>query len=142
MDLEKETNEPERIMSEEMLMFLINTSEHVKRPKDMLMFIGEYFKEHIKLCAKVKTSIEKNDSKGDKDLSRYYITYDLLNLLGTACKQFIMKPRQELRIAIALSRNPNFAPNPNPDKLSEEEQDEEREKKVQFEQIKRSIIDA
>ena len=35
-------------MPEENLMFLINTSEHLKRPKDMLMFLGEYFKEHIK----------------------------------------------------------------------------------------------
>lgn len=32
------------IDEEEELIFLINLSEHVKRPKDMLMFLGEYFK--------------------------------------------------------------------------------------------------
>ena len=33
--------------TEEDLVFMINTSEQVKRPIDMLMFLGEYFKEVI-----------------------------------------------------------------------------------------------
>jgi hypothetical protein len=33
--------------SEEDLVFMINTSEQVNRPIDMLMFLGEYFKEVI-----------------------------------------------------------------------------------------------
>ena len=28
-------------------MFMINSAEHINRPTDMLMFIGEYFKEVI-----------------------------------------------------------------------------------------------
>jgi|TARA_B110001469_G_C9478590_1_gene240046 hypothetical protein len=28
-------------------MFLINTAEHINRPTDMLMLLGEYFKEII-----------------------------------------------------------------------------------------------
>ena len=34
-------------LSEDELIFMINVSEHVKRPVDMLMFLGEYFKEVI-----------------------------------------------------------------------------------------------
>jgi len=34
-------------LDQEELMFMINTSEHVKRPQDMLIFLGEYFKTHI-----------------------------------------------------------------------------------------------
>lgn len=37
-------------MSEEELVFMINMSEQAKRPKDMLMFLGEYFKEAISTC--------------------------------------------------------------------------------------------
>jgi hypothetical protein len=29
-------------------MFLINTAEHINRPTDMLMLLGEYFKVTIK----------------------------------------------------------------------------------------------
>jgi hypothetical protein len=45
------------LMNEEELIFMINTSEHLKRPSDMLMFLGEYFKEHIKKTEKIKNSI-------------------------------------------------------------------------------------
>ena len=34
-------------LSEDELIFMINTSEHLKRPVDMLMFLGEYFKANI-----------------------------------------------------------------------------------------------
>ena len=35
----------ELLDEEDELIFLINLSEHIKRPKDMLMFLGEYFKK-------------------------------------------------------------------------------------------------
>lgn len=38
-----------------------------------------------------------------------------MNQLGTACKKFIEKPRQELRISIALSRKPVFSKDPSPE---------------------------
>ena len=39
---------------EENYLFMINVSEHVKRSSDMLMFLGEYFKELIKKQELVK----------------------------------------------------------------------------------------
>ena len=33
-----------------------------------------------------------------------------MNSLGTACKEFVEKDRQELRIAIALSRTVSYQP--------------------------------
>jgi hypothetical protein len=37
---------------------MINTSEQVKRPIDMLMFLGEYFKEVIDQTKKIHSNIE------------------------------------------------------------------------------------
>ena len=34
-------------LSDSDLIFMINTAQHVKRPIDMLMFLGEYFKNMI-----------------------------------------------------------------------------------------------
>ena len=81
---------------------MINTSEHLKRPKDMLMFLGEYFKQHIQKCNKIinsnqqtKSVNEDEDQIGEKptELKDFYITYEILNQLATACKLFIEKPR-------------------------------------------------
>jgi len=38
-------------------MFLINTAEHINRPVDMLMLIGEYFKEVIIQTTKISENI-------------------------------------------------------------------------------------
>lgn len=97
-------------MEQEDIMFMINTSEHVKRPQDMLMFIGEYFKTHIQSCAKILNAASNKDNKepAKLHLDSWYITNEILNSLGTACKLFIENPRQELRISIALSRKPVF----------------------------------
>ena len=97
-------------LSEEDMIFMINTSEHVNRPQDMLMFLGEYFKTHLYKMKQASDNILKTDQtvKGPKELSSYYITHDILNSLSTARKQFIENPRQELRISIALSRKPVF----------------------------------
>lgn len=40
-------------LQEEDIIFMINVSEHVNRPHDMLMFLGEFFKEHIRRCEKI-----------------------------------------------------------------------------------------
>lgn len=32
----------------------------------------------------------------------FFLTYEIMNYLGAACKMFLEKPRQELRISIAL----------------------------------------
>jgi hypothetical protein len=98
-------------MLEEDLLFMVNVSEQVKRPQDMLMFLGEYFKEVIIRTEQIKNALKEADNKkgsGAKVQSDYYITYDVMNSLGTACKMFIENPRQELRISIALARNPYF----------------------------------
>jgi len=91
---------------EEELKFMIDVAEHVNRPSDMLMFLGEYFKENIKLQDSVKKSYSGNNAK--KDFDKYYISSDILNSLGTACKKFIENHRQQLRISIAISRKPIF----------------------------------
>ena len=40
------SNSRNRLLEED-LLFMVNVSEQVKRPQDMLMFLGEYFKEVI-----------------------------------------------------------------------------------------------
>ena len=85
---------------------MINVSEHVKRPEDMLMFLGEYFKVVILRTENVAENI-KSDT-GLQTQVDFFLTYEILNQLGTACKMFIENPRQELRISIALSRSPSF----------------------------------
>lgn len=50
------------IDEEEELIFLINLSEHVKRPLDMLMFLGEYFKQTV---SETKY-IQKNTMEGNE----------------------------------------------------------------------------
>ena len=90
---------------------MVNVSEQVKRPQDMLMFLGEYFKEVIYRTQKISDAIKEGDSKKGnsvKQQSDFYITYEIMNSLGTACKMFLENPRQELRISIALARNPYF----------------------------------
>ena len=77
----------------------------------MLMFLGEYFKEVIYLTDSVENNIEKNAPNTRKEQDEYYITKDIINSLGTACKSYIEAPRQQLRISIALARNPSFENN-------------------------------
>lgn len=38
---------------------MINTAEHINRPTDMLMLIGEYFKEVIIQTEKINNNIQK-----------------------------------------------------------------------------------
>ena len=55
-------NSKDQIDEEDELVFLINLSEHVKRPRDMLMFLGEYFKKTV-----YETKyVAKNNAEGEQ----------------------------------------------------------------------------
>ena len=96
-------------MSDEAIMFMVNTAEQVQRPEDMLMFLGEYFKMLIKRTNDISKNISNERGEvGKNHQTDYFLTYEVLSSLGTACKMYIDPPRQELRIAIALARNPLF----------------------------------
>lgn len=74
----------------------------------MLMFLGEYFKALIHMTGKINDNLKDKKANGRQALDQFYLTNDILNQLGTACKLYIEKLRQELRISIALIRNPSF----------------------------------
>lgn len=96
-------------LTDEQILFMVNTAEQVGRPKDMLMFLGEYFKCLIDQTTKIEAIIQQNQQGyANKVQQDFFITHDVLNSLGSACKMYIDPPRQELRIAIALARNPLF----------------------------------
>ena len=51
-------------MEDEQLLFLIHLSEKTKRPEDMLMFLGEYFKYNVKECDEITENVQdKDDTK-------------------------------------------------------------------------------
>ena len=95
-------------LSEDDIIFMINVSEQVKRSSDMLMFLGEFFKMTIYRTEKINDAIQKDKQNVSKQQSDFFITNEILNYLGTAAKMFVETPRQELRISIALARNPTF----------------------------------
>lgn len=45
-------------MGSDEFMFLINTAEHIDRPVDMLMLLGEYFKVTIKETNSIQNNID------------------------------------------------------------------------------------
>ena len=92
-------------LSDSDLIFMINTAQHVKRPVDMLMFLGEYFKNMIKTTGQIEAELEAGTTSVQDD---YFLTNEILNSLAVAIKMYIDDPRQELRISIALARNPLF----------------------------------
>lgn len=53
---------------------MINVSEHVDKPNDMLMFLGEYFKEHINRSNDVMNNIKEAKENAKKELDSYYIS--------------------------------------------------------------------
>ena len=59
-------NDEDYEVKDDDVMFLINLAEHVKRPKDMLMFIGEYFKQMISITEKVNENITENSENSIK----------------------------------------------------------------------------
>ena len=50
----------ELIDEEEELIMLINLSEHINKPKDMLMFLGEYFKQTVTETYRIWNNNEEN----------------------------------------------------------------------------------
>lgn len=102
-------NKKEIYEDEEQLKFLINMSEHVGRPEDMLMFLGEYFKQNlIQTLSIEKQNLAKSEGSTMQKLDKFFMSSDIMNFFGTACKMYIENLRQELRISIALWRNPTF----------------------------------
>ena len=102
----------EQIDEEDEIIFLINVAEHVKRPKDMFMFLGEYFKFNIIETTTIhNNNLNEAGRGGKRKQDNFFITSDILNYLGTASKLYIEQLRQELRISIALFRNPTFHDN-------------------------------
>lgn len=79
-------------MSDLNIMYMINVSEQVGRPKDMLMFLGEYFKVVIMKTDNI--NIANRDMKnGPKHQEDFFLTHEIMNSLGTACKMYIERPR-------------------------------------------------
>lgn len=76
----------------------------------MLMFLGEYFKQSVSETLYVNSNNSGNDAsnRGKKKQDKFFVTTDIINYLGTACKMYIEDLRQELRVSIALFRNPTF----------------------------------
>ena len=50
-------NKKLKSMNDEDLIFMINLSEQTNRPRDMMMFLGEYIKETISICDKIENNI-------------------------------------------------------------------------------------
>jgi hypothetical protein len=73
----------------------------------MLMLLGRYFKMVIQWTARIENNIQqdKDSLKSQRD---FFLSKEVLNYLSSAAKMYIENARQELRISIALSRNPNF----------------------------------
>ena len=80
-------------MSEDEFMFLINTAEHIERPVDMLMLLGEYFKVVIMETGLIHSNIQNKKTSYAQKQDKFYITPELMNSLGIACKKYIEAPR-------------------------------------------------
>ena len=108
-DCHKQIINSKKDLTDEQLLFMVNTAEQVGRPEDMLMFLGEYFKVLISRTSTIEKQIaQKAQGYASKVQQEFFLTMDVLNSLASACKMYIDPPRQELRIAIALARNPLF----------------------------------
>lgn len=57
----------------------------------MLMFLGEYFKYSIGLCDEIYDKNKEAVLKGAKNETQdsFFITNDIINLLGIACKKIL-----------------------------------------------------
>lgn len=78
------------------------------------MFLGEYFKYSFYETEEVHkntSGINESNRSSHKKQDKFFLTTDIINYLGTACKMYIEDLRQELRISIALYRNPTFHDN-------------------------------
>lgn len=94
-------------MDETEYMFLIAMAQNTNRPLEVLMFLGEYFKRHLKESFKVTLAKQDEESKDENmELNDFFITADAMNFLAIGNKMFTDTSRQELRISIAVSRCP------------------------------------
>jgi len=92
-------------MVESEYMFLIAMAQNTNRPLEVLMFLGEYFKRHLKDSYKV-ISANNDADKVDEELNDFFVTADVMNFLAIGNKKFTDNSRQELRISMAVSRSP------------------------------------
>lgn len=92
-DEKKDVGSSMEHMTELELIFMCNLSEQAKRPKDMLMFLGEYFKEVIKHCDEIEANIKKENQKKSQEQTGFFLTMEIINSLGAACKKLIEHPR-------------------------------------------------
>ena len=85
---EGKINEKINQIDEDTLMFCITLAEYADRPADMLMFLGEYFKEMIHRTQQVKENIENqhHKDKSEKYANKktmvqtdFFMTYDIVN---------------------------------------------------------------
>ena len=79
-----------QVDDEDEIIFLINLSEHCNRAKDMLMFLGEYFKQSVALTMLIEGNLQSNEANNRRrKQDSFFVTNDILNYLGTACKMYI-----------------------------------------------------
>ena len=106
-------------MTEEEFVFLIAMAQSTRRPKDMLLFLGRYFWNHLVAINKV-TQENKKAKKGEAatEISNFYFTPQIFNFMANANKEITDNARQELRISIALTRNPQLVQLPQIDDLA------------------------
>jgi hypothetical protein len=70
---------------DEKVLFFIKASEQINRPADTLTYLGLYFTWMIKKIDGLKT----NKSKASTGQTEFFMTQDVLNHLGTACKNYV-----------------------------------------------------
>ena len=68
-------------------MFLIAMAQNTDRPLEVLMFLGEYFKRHLKESIKVINSIDDPENKAE-ELNDFFITAEVMNFLAIGNKSF------------------------------------------------------
>ena len=104
----------EGAMTEEEFVFLIAMAQSTQRPKDMLLFLGRYFWNHLGAIFKVAQEDKKQKPGAVRllgarnEISNFYFTPQIFNFMANANKLVTDNARQELRISIALTRNPQL----------------------------------
>ena len=110
--------EGEGAMTEEEYFFMIAMAQNTNRPYDMLMFLGRYFWNHLVAINKVTQENKKlKHNEPKNEISSFYFTPQMFNFLANANKMITDNARQELRISIALTRNPQLVEAPTIDEL-------------------------
>lgn len=54
------------------------------------MFLGEYFKQSVALTMLIEGNLQSNEANNRRrKQDSFFVTNDILNYLGTACKMYI-----------------------------------------------------